>query len=73
MDLPLTRTADGFEARMGTNHLGHFALTCLLGNKIKDRMVSVASAMYHFAQIRFDDLNCRPADTRRWRPMGSPS
>jgi NAD(P)-dependent dehydrogenase (short-subunit alcohol dehydrogenase family) len=68
MDLPLTRTADGFEARMGTNHLGHFALTCLLGNKIKDRMVSVASAMYHFAQIRFDDLNWQ---TRRYSAMAA--
>jgi NAD(P)-dependent dehydrogenase (short-subunit alcohol dehydrogenase family) len=63
MGLPLTRTADGFEAHMGTNHLGHFALTCLLGDKIKDRIVSVASAMYHFAHIHFDDLNWR---TRRY-------
>jgi hypothetical protein len=57
MGLPLTRTADGFEAHIGTNHLGHFALTCLLGDKIQDRVVSVASAMYHFARIHFDDLN----------------
>jgi NAD(P)-dependent dehydrogenase (short-subunit alcohol dehydrogenase family) len=57
MNLPLTRTADGFEAHMGTNHLGHFALTCLLGDKITDRVISVASAMYHFARIHFDDLN----------------
>ena len=57
MGLPLTRTADGFEAHMGTNHLGHFALTCLLGDKIKDRVISVASAMYLFARIHFDDLN----------------
>jgi NAD(P)-dependent dehydrogenase (short-subunit alcohol dehydrogenase family) len=57
MGLPLTRTVDGFEAHVGTNHLGHFALTCLLGDKIKDRVVSVASAMYLFAHIHFDDLN----------------
>jgi hypothetical protein len=57
MGLPMTRTADGFEAHMGTNHLGHFALTCLLGDKIKDRVISVASAMYHVARIHFDDLN----------------
>jgi NAD(P)-dependent dehydrogenase (short-subunit alcohol dehydrogenase family) len=63
MGLPLTRTADGFEAHMGTNHLGHFALTCLLGDKIKDRVISVASAMYLFARIHFDDLNWQ---TRRY-------
>jgi len=57
MNLPLTRTADGFEAHMGTNHLGHFALTCLLADKITNRVISVASAMYHFARIHFDDLN----------------
>jgi NAD(P)-dependent dehydrogenase (short-subunit alcohol dehydrogenase family) len=63
MGLPLTRTADGFEAHMGTNHLGHFALTCLLGDKINDRVISVASAMYLFARIHFDDLNWQ---TRRY-------
>jgi len=57
MNLPLMRTADGFETHMGTNHLGHFALTCLLDDKITDRVISVASAMYHFARIHFDDLN----------------
>jgi NAD(P)-dependent dehydrogenase (short-subunit alcohol dehydrogenase family) len=42
---------------MGTNNLGHFALTCLLADKIEDRVISVASSMYHFARIHFDDLN----------------
>jgi NAD(P)-dependent dehydrogenase (short-subunit alcohol dehydrogenase family) len=68
MGLPLTRTADGFEAHMGTNHLGHFALTCLLGHKIKDRVISVASAMYLFAHIHFDDLNWH---TRRYSGMAA--
>src|ERR1700674_4043765 len=57
LGLPLTRTADGFEAHMGTNHLGHFALTCLLGDRIRDRIVVVASSNYALARIHFDDLN----------------
>ena len=44
MSQSLPHTADGFEPHMGTNYLGHFALTCLLGNKIKDRVISVGSA-----------------------------
>ncbi len=55
----LPETADGFEAHMGTNHLGHFALTCLLGDKIKDRVISVGSATFTFGHIRLDDLNRR--------------
>jgi NAD(P)-dependent dehydrogenase (short-subunit alcohol dehydrogenase family) len=66
MGLPLTRTAEGFEAHMGTNHLGHFALTCLLGDKIKDRVISVTSATYHFVRIHFDDLNWQ---SRRYSGM----
>jgi NAD(P)-dependent dehydrogenase (short-subunit alcohol dehydrogenase family) len=68
MGLPLTRTVDGFEAHVGTNHLGHFALTCLLGDKIKDRVVSVASAMSLFAHIHFDDLNWH---TRKYSAMAA--
>ena len=43
---------------MGTNHLGHFALTCLLGDRIRDRVVAVASNNYTTARLHFDDLNC---------------
>jgi NAD(P)-dependent dehydrogenase (short-subunit alcohol dehydrogenase family) len=56
------RTADGFEPHMGINHLGHFALTCLLGNKIKDRVISVGSASYVFGHIRLDDLTCHACE-----------
>lgn len=62
----LTRTADGFEGHMGTNHLGHFALTCLLGNKIKNRVISVTSANYVFGRIHLDDVNWRTRDYSMW-------
>jgi NAD(P)-dependent dehydrogenase (short-subunit alcohol dehydrogenase family) len=73
LGLPLTRTADGFEAHMGTNHLGHFALTCLLGDRIRDRVVAVASTNYNTARMHFDDLNYHLAATTRGRHMGNPS
>jgi NAD(P)-dependent dehydrogenase (short-subunit alcohol dehydrogenase family) len=57
MGMPLTRTVDGFEAHMGTNHLGHFALACLLGDRITDRVISVASATYLFTRLDLADLN----------------
>jgi NAD(P)-dependent dehydrogenase (short-subunit alcohol dehydrogenase family) len=57
MGQTLPRTADGFEPHMGINHLGHFALTCLLGNKIKGRVISVGSASFVFGRIRLGDLN----------------
>jgi NAD(P)-dependent dehydrogenase (short-subunit alcohol dehydrogenase family) len=66
MGQSLPRTADGFEAHMGTNYLGHFALTCLLGNKIKDRVISVGSASYVFGRIRLDDLHRHARKRSMW-------
>ena len=59
-------TADGFEAHMGINYLGHFALTCLLGNKITDRVISVGSMNYAFGKIHLDDLNCHGRPYSMW-------
>jgi NAD(P)-dependent dehydrogenase (short-subunit alcohol dehydrogenase family) len=70
MGLPLTRTADGFEAHMGTNHLGHFALTCLLGDRIKDRVISVASAAYALSRLHLDDLNWHVRRYSKWAAYG---
>jgi NAD(P)-dependent dehydrogenase (short-subunit alcohol dehydrogenase family) len=70
LGLPLTRTADGFEAHMGTNHLGHFALTCLLGERIRDRVVTVASTNYATAHIHFDDLNWSQRQYNPWAAYG---
>jgi NAD(P)-dependent dehydrogenase (short-subunit alcohol dehydrogenase family) len=68
LGLPLTRTADGFEAHMGTNHLGHFALTCLLGDRVRDRVVAVASSNHALAKMHFEDINW---DRRRYNPWSA--
>jgi NAD(P)-dependent dehydrogenase (short-subunit alcohol dehydrogenase family) len=70
LGMPLTRTADGFEAHMGTNYLGHFALTCLLGDRIKDRVVSVTSMNYRFSRIHLEDLNWHTRPYSRWAAYG---
>ncbi|WP_067666713.1 oxidoreductase [Nocardia miyunensis] len=53
----LARTTEGFEAKFGVNHLGHFALTNLLLPHITGRIVTVASQAERFAQLDFQDLN----------------
>ncbi len=67
--LPQRRiTADGFEMQLGTNYLGHFALTGLLLPLLRasrhPRVVQVSSLAHRFGQIRFDNLN----GERRYRP-----
>ena len=57
MLVPEARTADGFERQIGTNHLGHFALTDLLLPHITDRIVTVSSNAHARGQLDLDDLN----------------
>ena len=57
MYTPPSRTADGFELQIGTNHLGHFALTNLLLPQIRRRVVTVASNAHKGGKIDLDDLN----------------
>src|SRR5260370_15520957 len=62
MFTPKSTTKDGFELQFGTNHLGHFALTNLLLDRVLaapgSRVVTVSSIGHRFARrgIRFDDL-----------------
>ncbi len=46
MGVPAGRTTDGFERQIGTNHLGHFALTNLLLPRLTDRVVTQSSLMH---------------------------
>lgn len=61
MALPRSRTADGFEMQIGTNHLGHFALTGLLLERLvasaPSRIVTVSSAVHQAGSVNFDDLH----------------
>jgi NAD(P)-dependent dehydrogenase (short-subunit alcohol dehydrogenase family) len=67
---PLGKTADGFETQFGTNHLGHFALTNLLLDRVTGRVVTVASGAHRFGRIDFDDLNWERKPYKRWRAYG---
>jgi NAD(P)-dependent dehydrogenase (short-subunit alcohol dehydrogenase family) len=60
MATPRRETADGFELQLGTNHLGHFALTGLLLDKLRAspdaRVVTVSSPAHRTGRISFDNL-----------------
>ena len=70
MAVPQDRTADGFELQLGTNHLGHFALTGLLLPSITDRVVTVSSGAHRMGRIDLDDLNWERRRYRRWPAYG---
>ncbi len=73
MALPERRTADGFEMQLGTNHLGHFALTGLLLQSLlrrpDPRVVTVSSMMHRIGRINFEDLQSERS-YRKWPAYG---
>jgi NAD(P)-dependent dehydrogenase (short-subunit alcohol dehydrogenase family) len=70
MAVPLAQTADGFESQIGTNHLGHFALTNLLLPKITDRVVTVSSMMHLMGYTSLKDLNWKSRPYSAWVAYG---
>ena len=60
MEVPYQRTEDGFELTLASNHLGHFALTGLLLDRLLatsgSRIVTVSSIAHRRGVMHFDDL-----------------
>lgn len=73
MAVPQGTTADGFELQFGTNHLGHFALTGLLLERLREagtaRVVTLSSLAHKRGRIDFDDLQSERR-YRRWAAYG---
>ncbi|MDP9240037.1 MAG: oxidoreductase [Actinomycetota bacterium] len=72
MAIPYQQTADGFEKQLGTNHLGHFALTGRVLPQLlaapAPRVVTVSSGAHRSARgIRFDDLQSQAS----YSPLGA--
>ena len=60
MMVPYRKTVDGFESQIGTNHLGHFALTAHLFELLRttpgSRIVNVSSSLHESGEMYWDDF-----------------
>ena len=58
---PKSHTADGFELQLGTNHLGHFALTAQLWSALmkseNPRVVTVSSNAHKMSQMKLGQMH----------------
>jgi NAD(P)-dependent dehydrogenase (short-subunit alcohol dehydrogenase family) len=74
MAVPKGRTADGFESQIGTNHLGHFALTGLVLPTLLasrgPRVVTVSSTGHRMGTVHPDDLSYEHRRYTRWGAYG---
>ncbi len=70
---PYTQTEDGFELQFGANHLGHFALTGHLLERLLatpgSRVVTVSSGAHRMGEMDFEDLQAEQG-YKPWRAYG---
>jgi NAD(P)-dependent dehydrogenase (short-subunit alcohol dehydrogenase family) len=73
MAVPKGTTTQGFELQLGTNHLGHFALTGLLLELLQrapaSRVITTSSQAHRMGRMRWDDLQWTKG-YERWRAYG---
>lgn len=74
MMTPYNKTKEGFESQIGTNHLGHFKLTGLLLDLIKNtpnsRVVNVSSAAHKWGDMNFNNLQYENGDYTPMKAYG---
>jgi NAD(P)-dependent dehydrogenase (short-subunit alcohol dehydrogenase family) len=72
MACPEGTTEDGFEMQFGTNHLGHFLMTCLITRSLTDggRVVVLSSSAHQMSDVMFDDIDMKTGGYDRWKSYG---
>ncbi|KAK5121218.1 hypothetical protein LTR85_005384 [Meristemomyces frigidus] len=79
MATPYSKTKDGFELQIGTNHFAHFLLFQLLkplmlqsakDSSTTSRVINLSSGGHHFSRLRLDDINWEE-DYNKWQAYGS--
>ncbi len=74
MACPHEKTADGFELQFGTNHLGHFLLTCLIVPALlkgaPSRVVTLSSRAHQMSPVVLDDVNFEHRPYHKWLSYG---
>ena len=72
MACPEGTTEDGFEMQFGTNHLGHFLMTCLIAPSLTDggRVVVLSSSAHQMSDVMFDDIDMKKGGYDRWKAYG---
>lgn len=74
MYTPFEHTAEGFEMQFGTNHVGHFLLTCLLVPQLladpPARVVNLSSGGHMGSDIVWDDVNFERRDYDKFSAYG---
>lgn len=70
MNVPLSRTPQGFESQFATNVLGHFALTALLMPRLTDRVVTLSSGAHRMGRINLEDPQFERRRYNGWTAYG---
>jgi NAD(P)-dependent dehydrogenase (short-subunit alcohol dehydrogenase family) len=74
MYTPFDHTTEGFEMQFGTNHVGHFLLTCLLVPKLladpPSRVVNLSSGGHMGSDIVWEDVNFERRDYDKFAAYG---